>query len=135
MPWGFSLSLPTTPGGRGMICEMPNRAIIPRHAGDSRTAVELAGVAGEIATPAREAENLVLRHRVNILRRAPRRNWLSRADRLAFVWLYRLCPAIVDAVVTIKPETLIRRHRRGFKAFWRWKSRSRGGRPAIPRKS
>jgi hypothetical protein len=54
-----------------------------------------------------EAENLVLRHQVNILRRrAPRRIWLSRADRLAFVWLYRLCPAVVDAVVIIRPETL-----------------------------
>jgi len=81
-----------------------------------------------------EAENLVLRHQVNILRRrAPRRMRLSRADRLAFVWLYRLCPAVVDAVAIIRPETLIRWHRRGFKAFWRWTSRSRGGRPAIPR--
>jgi hypothetical protein len=81
-----------------------------------------------------EAENLVLRHQVNILRRrAPRRLWLSRADRLAFVWFYRLCPAIVDAVVIIRPETLIRWHRRGFRAFWRWKSRPRGGRPAIPK--
>jgi hypothetical protein len=62
-----------------------------------------------------EAENLVPRHQVNILRRtAPRRIWLSRADRLAFVWLYRLCPAMVGAVVIIRPETLIRWHRRGI---------------------
>jgi hypothetical protein len=62
---------------------------------------------------------------VNILRRrTPRRIWLSRADRLAFVWLYRLRPEMVDAVVIIKPETLIRWHRRGYKALWRWKSRS-----------
>src|SRR5215510_6975234 len=81
-----------------------------------------------------EAENLALRHQVNILRRrVSRRLWLSNADRLAFVWLYRLCPSVLDAVVIIKPETLIRWHRRGFKAFWRWKSRSRGGRPPIPR--
>lgn len=40
---------------------------------------------------------------------------------------------MVDAVAIIRPETLIRWHRRGFKAFWRWRSRSRGGRPAIPR--
>jgi transposase InsO family protein len=40
---------------------------------------------------------------------------------------------VVDAVAIIRPETLIRWHRRGFRAFWRWKSRSRGGRPAIPR--
>jgi hypothetical protein len=57
---------------------------------------------------------------------------LSNADRLAFAWLYRLCPAAADAITIIRPETLIRWHRRGFKAFWRWKSRSRGGRPAIP---
>jgi hypothetical protein len=81
-----------------------------------------------------QAENLVLRHQVNILRRrASRRLRLSNADRLAFVWLYRLCPSVVDAVAIIKPETLIRWHRRGFKVLWRWKSRSRGGRPAIPR--
>jgi hypothetical protein len=43
------------------------------------------------------------------------------------------CPAVVDAVAIFRPETLIRWHRRGFKAFWRWKSRSRGGRPAVPR--
>ena len=81
-----------------------------------------------------EAENLVLRHQVNILRRrASRRLWLSNADRLAFVWLYRLHPIVADAVVIIRPETVIRWHRRGFRAFWRWKSRSRGGRPPIPR--
>jgi transposase InsO family protein len=54
-------------------------------------------------------------------------------DRLAFVLLYRLCPSVMDAVVIIRPETVIRWHRQGFRAFWRWKSRSRGGRPAIPR--
>jgi hypothetical protein len=75
-----------------------------------------------------QAESLVLRHQLNILRRrASRRMRLSNADRLAFVWLYRLCPAVVDAVTIIRPETLIGWHRRGFKAFWRWKSRSRGG--------
>jgi len=80
-----------------------------------------------------QAENLVLRHQLNILpRRAPRRMRLSDTDRLPFVWLYRLCPAVVDAVTIVRPETLIRWHRRGFKAFWRWRSRSRGGRPASP---
>ena len=47
--------------------------------------------------------------------------------------LYRLCPAVVDVVTIVRPETLIRWHRRGFRALWRWKSRSRGGRPAIGR--
>src|SRR5262245_58200319 len=81
-----------------------------------------------------EAENLVLRHQLNILRRrASRRLRLSNADRLAFVWLYRLCPNVVDAVTSIRPATVVRWHRQGFRAFWRWKSGSRGGRPAVPR--
>src|SRR5215469_10392409 len=81
-----------------------------------------------------EAENLVLRHQVNILRRqVSGRLRLSNVDRLAFVWLYRLCPSVVDAVAIIRPETVIHWHRRGFRALWRWKSRSRGGRPAISR--
>src|SRR5262249_42012060 len=56
-----------------------------------------------------------------------------QCDRPAFVWLYRLCPSVVDAGAVIRPETVIRWHRRGFRTFWRWKSRSRGGRPAVPR--
>jgi hypothetical protein len=62
-----------------------------------------------------EAENLVLRHQLNILRRrVSRRTRLSNADRLVFVWLYRLYPTVVDAVGIIRPETLIGWHRRGF---------------------
>jgi transposase InsO family protein len=80
-----------------------------------------------------EAENLVLRHQLNILwRRVPRCGRLSNADRLTFVWLYRLCPTVADAIAIIRLETIVRWHRRGFWDFWRWKSRSRGGRPAIP---
>jgi transposase InsO family protein len=81
-----------------------------------------------------EVENLVLRHQLNILRRRQSgRLRLSNADRLAFVWLYRLWPSVVDAVAIIRPGTVIGWHRRGFRAFWCWKSRSRGGRPAIRR--
>ena len=80
------------------------------------------------------AENLVLRHQLNILRRrAARRVRLSDVDRLVFVWLYRLCPAVAQAVTIVKPETIIGWHRRGYRAFWRWKSRSKGGRPPVPR--
>jgi sterol desaturase/sphingolipid hydroxylase (fatty acid hydroxylase superfamily) len=52
-------------------------------------------------------------------------------DRVAFVWLYVLCPSVVDAVAIIRSETVIRWHRQGFRAFWRWNFRSRGGRPVI----
>jgi hypothetical protein len=79
-----------------------------------------------------QTENLNLRHQLNILRRrAPGRSRLSNLDRLVFVWLYRQWPTVADAVAIIRPETLIRWHRRGFKAFWRWKSRSRGGRLTV----
>jgi hypothetical protein len=65
-----------------------------------------------------EAENLVLRHQVNILRRsASRRLWLSNADRLAFAWPYRLSPRVVDVVAMIRPETVIRWHRQDSGLF------------------
>ena len=79
-----------------------------------------------------EGENLVLRHQLNVLRRkAPKRARLTNADRLLFVCLYRVFPSILDAVTIIKPETVIRWHRRGFRLYWRWKSRGRGGRPRV----
>lgn len=81
-----------------------------------------------------EAEILALRHQVNVLRRsAPRRPRLGSADRILFAWLYRLWPGITDLIVIVQPETVVRWHRRGFKAFWRWKSRCAPGRPRIPR--
>ena len=80
------------------------------------------------------AEILVLRHQLNILRRkAPPRPRFSVIDRLIFVWLYRLRSSILDAVAIIQPETVLRWHREGFRLYWRWKSRSRSGRPPISR--
>jgi hypothetical protein len=58
---------------------------------------------------------------------------LRNIDRLVFVWLYRLFPSILNAITVVKPETVIRWHRRGFRSYWRWKSRRRGGRPRIDR--
>jgi hypothetical protein len=78
-----------------------------------------------------EAENLVLRHQLNVLqRKSPKRVALSNIDRLLLVGLYRLAPGVL--VKIIRPETLIRWHRAGFRAFWRWKSPPRGGRPRTP---
>jgi Sodium/glutamate symporter len=48
------------------------------------------------------------------------------------VWLYRLAPGVLDALKIVRPETVIRWHRTGFRAYWRWKSRPRGGRPKTP---
>ena len=79
-----------------------------------------------------EAEILVLRHQLNVLqRRAPHRPYLNWADRAVFVWLYRGFPRFLDAITIVRSETIVRWHRKGFGAFWRWKSRSRGGRPQI----
>ena len=78
------------------------------------------------------AENLVLRQQINVLRRtAPRRLSFNCLDRLVFVGLYRLFPEFREALAIVKPDTVIRWHRSGFKAYWRWKSRSRGGRPKV----
>src|ERR1700730_4896517 len=54
-----------------------------------------------------------------------------KIDRLLFVWLYRLYPSLQDAIVIVQPETVIRWHRRGFRAYWRWKSRRVVGRPRM----
>src|SRR5437879_7919820 len=80
-----------------------------------------------------EAEILVLRHQLNILRRkCPKRVALSSIDRLLLVGLYRLAPGVLGALKIIRPKTLIRWHRAGFRAYWRWKSRPLGGRPKTP---
>ena len=49
------------------------------------------------------------------------------------VWITRICPNLLDLSQVVKPETILRWHRSGFKAFWRWKSRHRAGRPKIDR--
>jgi transposase InsO family protein len=81
-----------------------------------------------------EAENLFLRHQLSIaLRCAPPRIRLSGGDRALLVWMTRLWPSLLDAAKLVEPETILRWHRSGFKAFWRWKSRKRAGRPRIDR--
>src|SRR3989440_7087132 len=78
------------------------------------------------------AENAALRHQLIILRRKVRgRVHLTNGDRLFFVQLYRWFPSVLKAVAIIRPETLVRWHRAGFRRYWRWKSRSLGGRPQI----
>jgi transposase InsO family protein len=81
-----------------------------------------------------EAENLFLRHQLNIaLRRAPPRFRLDGSDRALLVWMTKLWPSLLSATQVVQPETILRWHRAGFKVFWRWKSRNRAGRPKIDR--
>src|SRR5476651_2499389 len=79
-----------------------------------------------------EAENLVLRQQINVLlRRMPKRPDLNNTDRFLFVWLYHWFPSVLAAVAIVRPETIIRWHRAGFRAYWRWRSRNRVGRPKV----
>jgi transposase InsO family protein len=79
-----------------------------------------------------EAENIALRHQVLVLRRQARgRIRLTNFDRLFLVQLYRWFPLILQVLAIVQPETVIRWQRAGFRRYWRWKSRSRGGRPQI----
>ena len=81
-----------------------------------------------------EAENLFLRHQLNIaLRHAPPRLRVRGIDRVLLIWMTRLWPSLLGAVKVVQPETILRWHRAGFKVFWRWKSRNRVGRPKIDR--
>ena len=79
------------------------------------------------------AETLVLRHQINILRRhSPKRQTFSAMDRLIFAGLYRLAPIVLNALAVLKPDTVIKWHRAGFRSYWRWKSRRHVGRPIVP---
>src|SRR5262245_7067962 len=79
-----------------------------------------------------EAENAALKHQVIVLQRKVRgRVQLTDSDRLFFIQLYRWCPSILNAMMITRPETLVRWHRAGLRRYWRWKSRTRGGRPPI----
>src|ERR1700681_511367 len=79
-----------------------------------------------------EAENATLRHQLVVLRRKLKgRARLTNNDRWFFVQLYRWFPSILPVVMIIRPETLVRWHRAGFRRYWRWKSRRRGGRLPV----
>jgi len=74
-----------------------------------------------------EAENAVLRHQLIVLRRKVQgRVRLTNNDRWFLIQLYRWFPSILNVLTIIRPETLVRWHRAGFRCYWRWKSRSRG---------
>jgi transposase InsO family protein len=79
-----------------------------------------------------EAENAVLRHQLIVLkRRRHGRARLTNHDRWFLIQLYRWFPSILQVLTIIRPETLVRWHRAGFRCYWRWKSRPLGGRPQI----
>ena len=79
-----------------------------------------------------EAENAALRHQLVVLRRKMRgRVRFTNSDRRFFIQLYRWFPSVLKVITVIRLDTLVRWHRAGFRWYWRWKSRSFGGRPQI----
>jgi transposase InsO family protein len=77
------------------------------------------------------AENLALRQQVAVLQRSVKRPRLHRRDRVFWVWLSRLWQGWRSSLIVVQPETVLRWHREGFRLYWRWKSRSRCGRPKL----
>src|ERR1700693_2777878 len=96
----------------------------------------LAVLASPFKSKARlQAENAVRRHELNVVRRRlPGRVRLTSNHRWFFIHLYRWFPSILQVLTIIRPETLVRWHRAGFRCYWRWKSLPLGGRPQIETK-
>src|SRR5258706_14719727 len=79
-----------------------------------------------------EAENTMLRQQLIVLRRRLHgRVRFTNNDRWFLIQLYRWFPSILQVLTIIRPETLVRWHRAGFRCYWRWKSPPLGGRPPI----
>src|SRR6266699_3606054 len=79
-----------------------------------------------------EVENLFLRHQLNIaMRRAPHRLRLRTRERALLVLMTWLWPSLLGLSRVVQPDTILRWHRAGFRAYRRWKSRGRlGSEPA-----
>ena len=78
-------------------------------------------------------ENLALRQQLNVLRRKVGRPRLRKLDRVFWLWLARSWKGWRGSLIVVTPETVVRWHRQGFKYYWTWKSRHKGGRPAVAR--
>jgi putative transposase len=79
-------------------------------------------------------ENLALRQQLTIQQRTIRRPKLKNKDRIFWSWLSQIWPDWKSNLIIVKPETVIKWHRQGFKLYWRWKSRSnKVGRPRVPK--
>ena len=76
-------------------------------------------------------ENLVLRQQLAVYKRKAKRPKLTKADRAFWLALMQWWPKWREALIIVKPETVIAWHRKGFRLFWAWKSRRRGGRPKV----
>ncbi|MGA2322363.1 MAG: integrase core domain-containing protein [Sedimentisphaerales bacterium] len=74
-------------------------------------------------------ENLALRHQLEVLGRNKKPK-LKKPDRIFWAWLFKIWDHWKSALIIVKPQTVIGWHHKGFKLYWKWKSR-RVGRPTI----
>ena len=85
-----------------------------------------------ISRSALVVENLALRQQLSVLRQSVKRPRLRMQDRVFWVWLARIWRGWRNCLVVVKPETVVKWHRKGFRLYWRWKSRKRKpGRPKV----
>jgi hypothetical protein len=77
------------------------------------------------------AENLILRQQVVVLRRQVKRPHLRPFERWLLATLAGRFRELLTAVLVVRPETLLRCHRAGWRLLWRWRSRRRRGRPPV----
>src|SRR3989475_226591 len=78
-------------------------------------------------------ENLALRQQLAVWKARQPRPRLTEMDRIFWIGLARLWKNWRSSLQVVRPETVVRWHRRGFRLYWAWKSRRRWGRPAIGR--
>jgi putative transposase len=77
------------------------------------------------------AENLALRQQLAVLNRTTKRPQLCKQDRLFWVILSKLWKNWREVLLIVKPQTVVKWHRQGFRLYWRWKSKAPIGRPKI----
>jgi hypothetical protein len=105
----------------------PNRTMLPADEGYLQPALVRLGRAISVADFA-GSRNPLLRHQLNVLRRkSPKRMAFTDVDRLVFARLYHLAPGVLNTLKIVKPETVIRWHRAGLRAYWRRRSGPRRG--------
>ena len=75
-----------------------------------------------------------LRQQLSVYQRQSKRPRLQRRDRMFWIWLARNWAGWKSALVFVKPETVLRWHREGYRRYWRCRSKGQPGRPRIPRK-
>ena len=114
--------------GRQRVAEVVSRGTKP-----SSTSLPLRTVADLARSkPQVIAENLLLRQQLVVLNRSVKRPRFTQADRVLFVLLASRLQTWKEALLIVKPETILRWHRQGFRLFWKRKSRATSQGPKIP---